>query len=342
MSQINQRGIGDGMTPTTSPISNPSNPSSSSSNPPAPTMMGVIGSISLNIAASVGTIFINKHLFQNLGFVGLGTTLTVFHFIFCFVFTGLTAMLGIFQPKRLPLLKVLPISLAFCGYVVFNNISLAYNSVSFYQVMKIMCTPCIILIEYFFYRKTPDRRILFPLIPVCVGTFITVFTDLEMNYYGTIMAILAVLTNSMYTIYGTEKQKELKANSLQILLYQSIMSAVILSVTIPFFDDMEVLPEYDFRDANNLFWIIFSCVTAFFVNVSFFLVAGKTSPLSVNVVGYFKTVLVFIGGIMLFTDIVSAKNLLGVTLTLLGVAWYTYEKYKITQESVLVLPTTNK
>jgi len=205
-----------------------------------------------------------------------------------------------------------------------------------------MCTPTIISIEYFFYRKSPDRRVLPPLIPVCLGTFITVFTDMEMNYYGSVMALLAVLTNSMYTIYGTEKQKELKANSFQILLYQSIMSAVILVFTIPFFDDTEQLYGYDWKNGNNVFWIIFSCLTAFFVNVSFFLVAGKTSPLSVNVVGYFKTVLVFVGGFLLFTTAISSKNLIGVAFTLFGVAWYTYEKYKIQQESALSLPTTNK
>lgn len=205
-----------------------------------------------------------------------------------------------------------------------------------------MCTPTIIAIEYFFYRKSQDKRILYTLIPVCLGTFITVFTDMEMNYYGTFMAILAVVSNSLYTIYGTEKQKELKANSLQVLLYQSITSAVMLAFTIPFFDDTEVISEYDWGNGNNLFWIISSCITAFFVNFSFFLVAGKTSPLSVNVVGYFKTVLVFVGGIILFTSAISAKNLLGVFLTLVGVAWYSYVKYKMSLESNPVLPTTNK
>ncbi|KAL9644580.1 hypothetical protein ABK040_015319 [Willaertia magna] len=316
---------------------------SSLSTQPQPSMTNIIASISLNIAASVGTIFINKLLFKSYKFSELGTTLTVFHFIFSFIFTAIAASFGLFQPKKLPLLRVLPISLAFCGYVVFNNISLAYNSVSFYQVMKIMCTPTIIVIEYFLYKEKPDKRILPTLIPVCLGTFITVFTDLEMNWYGTMMSILAVFSNALYTVYGTTKQKELKANSLQILLYQSLMSGIMLIFAIPFFDNTEALRNYNWS-FDNIIVILSSCFTALFVNFSFFLIAGKTSPLSVNVVGYFKTVLVFVGGFLLFSSVVTIQNALGVLLTLVGVAWYTYEKYKITEEEKqsTILPTSNK
>ncbi|EFC46249.1 predicted protein, partial [Naegleria gruberi] len=246
----------------------------------------------------------------------------------------IAAMLGIFQPKRLPIIKILPISLAFCGYVVFNNISISI----ILSVMKIVCTPTIIGIEYLFYRRTQERRI-----PVCLGTFVTVFTDMDMNLYGSFMAILAVISNSLYTIYGTEKQKELNANSLQVLLYQSLTSAFILMFTIPFLNDVHVIYNYDWRDGNKLMWIFASCVTAFFVNFSFFLVAGKTCPLSVNVIGYFKTCLVFVGGFLLFTSYISFKNLIGVILTLIGVAWYTHEKYEMGRmEEETILPTSNK
>ena len=43
-------------------------------------------------------------------------------------------MWGLFQPKELRVLDVLPLSLAFCGFVVFTNLSLTYNTVGFYQV----------------------------------------------------------------------------------------------------------------------------------------------------------------------------------------------------------------
>ena len=65
---------------------------------------------------------------------------------------------------------------------------------------------------------------------------------------------------------------------MQILLYQSIMSAVILAFCIPIFDDMKELAQFEFT-MNNSLAIFASCVTAFLVNLSFFLIVGKTSPL---------------------------------------------------------------
>lgn len=94
-----------------------------------------VGVLALNVFASCGTIFINKFVFKVYGF-NFGTTLTVFHFIITFLLCLVCGYTGVFQIKKLEILRVLPISFAFCGYVVFNNLSLLFNSVSFYQVMN--------------------------------------------------------------------------------------------------------------------------------------------------------------------------------------------------------------
>jgi hypothetical protein len=96
---------------------------------------GKVASIlGLNVFASCGTIFINKYVFKVYGF-NFGTTLTVFHFVVTFLLCLGCGYFGLFQMKQLEIMRVLPISLAFIGYVVFNNLSLMYNSVSFYQVL---------------------------------------------------------------------------------------------------------------------------------------------------------------------------------------------------------------
>lgn len=248
-----------------------------------------------------------------------------------------------FSPANISIQQILPLAFAFCGYVVFNNISLVLNSVSFYQVMKILCTPIIIGIEYFIYNQPTHRNVMISLIPVLLGVFITVFTDLEMNLIGTIFAILAILANSVYTIFGKTKQKELNADSMQLLYMQSIISAIMLIFTIPFFDDIQALVSFEWN-IEAIFWIILSCCTAFMVNFSFFLLVGKTSPLTTNVVGYFKTCLVFIGGIFLFASNYTIQNIIGIILTLAGVLWYTIVKYNLDQSKPLaeVLPTSSK
>lgn len=41
----------------------------------------------------------------------------------------------------------MPITVSFCAFVVFNNLSLQHNSVSFYQLMKILTTPAVVLLQ---------------------------------------------------------------------------------------------------------------------------------------------------------------------------------------------------
>lgn len=47
---------------------------------------------------------------------------------------------------------MLPITLAFCAFVAFNNLSLQYNDVSFYQLMKILTTPAVVVLQLVLFK----------------------------------------------------------------------------------------------------------------------------------------------------------------------------------------------
>lgn len=57
-------------------------------------------------------------------------------------------------------------------------------------------------------------------------------------------------------------------------------------------------------------------------------------------VGYFKTVIVFIGGWLLFDQQLNAKNIIGIILTLGGLAGYTY--VKIQEDQARIRQNTKK
>lgn len=281
-------------------------------------------SLALNVCSSVGVIFINKRLvFMSAGF-HFGTMLTIIHFIVTFIGCIMFAKMKFFEVKALNLWKVLPISLAFCGYVVFNNLSLLTNSVGVYQTSKILCTPVIVAVEYVAYHKRETRETLISLLPVCIGVFITVYTDNELNWIGSVWAILAIVSNSFYTIWGKTKQSELNVSPMQILTYQAPLSAAMLLFATPI-DGLSQLRAYTYTPFA-VFAIGLSCVFAFGVNFSFFLFVGQTSPLTMNVVGYLKTCLVFIGGFVFFKSEMTLQNVAGVSITMLGLALYMQAK----------------
>lgn len=287
---------------------------------------GLLVSLLINIASSVGVITINKRLvFMEAGF-RFGTVLTIIHFIVTFLGCLTFAKMGFFNIKKLRPRSVLAISLAFCGYVVFNNLSLLTNSVSVYQVSKIFCTPVIVGLEATLYKRRESRRTLLSLVPVCIGVGITVYSDAQLNVTGTVWAVLAIVANSFYTIWGKTKQDELQAQPMQLLLYQAPMSAAMLLLVAGPLDGVDALRKYQVT-FTTVWTVLLSCVFAFGVNFSFFLFVGKTSPLTMNVVGYLKTALVFIMGWIFVKNDATPQMLLGVCLTLVGLGAYTYSKY---------------
>jgi solute carrier family 35 protein E3 len=285
----------------------------------------VFFSLALNVISSVGVIFINKRLVFNAAGFHFGTALTVLHFLITAVGCYTFAKTGFFELKKLPWSKVLSISLAFCGYVVFNNLSLLTNSVSVYQISKILCTPVIVAVEWFYYGKKQSRATVLSLLPVCIGIAIAVYSDSSLNWVGSFWCVLAIISNSFYTIWGKTKQDELKCNALQILSYQAPMSAVMLLFFIPVADDLAALQAFKMT-SRAAAYIGLSALFAFGVNFSFFLFVGQTSPLTMNVLGYLKTCLVFIGGFLFFDVTPTVQNVVGISLTMLGVALYSKAK----------------
>lgn len=297
----------------------------SSNNEPTSDAFRMVMSLVFNVVSSVGVIFINKRLvFQTAGF-HFPTALTIIHFVLSFLGCLAFARSGFFELKSLPISKVLGISVAFCGYVAFNNLSLLTNSVSVYQISKILVTPVLILLEYITQGKTQSKETFLSLVPVCIGIIITVYTDSELNWIGTFWALLAVIANAFYTMWGSTKQKELEVSPMQILSYQAPMSAFLLLFTLPIFEPWHELVNYRYT-STSLSFIFLSCIFAFGVNFSFFLSVGKTSPLTINVLGYLKTCLVFIGGFVFFDTQPTWQNILGITVTMIGFAMYTRSK----------------
>ena len=61
-----------------------------------------------------------------------------------------------------------------------------------------------------------------------------------------------------------------------------------------------------------------SCFFALGVNISNYLVLGKTSPLTYQVLGHMKTVLILILGFTVFKKPIDIRNVIGITIAMVG------------------------
>lgn len=81
-------------------------------------------------------------------------------------------------------------------------------------------------------------------------------------------------------------------------------------------------------------FIIISCLISVSVNFSTFLVIGKTSPVTYQVLGHLKTCLVLAFGYILLHDPFDWRNILGILVALMGMVLYSYFCTRESQKKV--------
>jgi solute carrier family 35, member E3 len=319
----------------TSSVSLPSIVKSGSGASADPSNAEVAAVIAFNFFSSTGIVSANKLVF-NAGFT-YATTLTFVHFVSTFVGLLLLARMGMYVPKRLDIRKASKLALAGMGFVVFSNLSLQYNSVGFYQVMKHMTVVGVVIIEALLFRKFLAREFWGAISCVCIGVVITGATDFKLNLVGTIYAILNILCTSFYQIWCGSLQKSLDANPLQLQLYIAPLSALFIIPVVPLFDNwFPGSPDSIFNvviTQSLLRNIILTGVLALCVNISIFLLIGKTSAVTYNIAGNGKTAFLLTADFLFFGRPFLVSNIIGLGTTLFGVIWYTRLKLKEREES---------
>jgi len=131
---------------------------------------------------------------------------------------------------------------------------------------------------------------------------------------------------------------------MQLLIYQSAISSVMVVFLIPIFDnvnrnDINSIFYQNFNDIRLLGTILLTGIIALVVNLSMFLLIGKTSAITYHVVGYLKLCLILFSGIIIFKDPITLINTSAIILTLGGVLSYTYFKSQEETRAKISLPT---
>lgn len=129
--------------------------------------------------------------------------------------------------------------------VILPNLSLAFSSVTFYQVARILLTPTVAAMNYILYRATLPRAALIALVPACAGVGIVSYYDSlpaadakvkTTSTLGIIFAFLGIFASSLYTVWIASFHRKLQMSSMQLLFNQAPVSAFLLLYVIPFVD----------------------------------------------------------------------------------------------------------
>jgi solute carrier family 35 protein E3 len=166
---------------------------------------------------------------------------------------------------------------------------------------------------------------------VCIGVALATVNDFELNFWGTFHAVLGIISTSFYQIWVKTKQQDLGLNSYQLLFLQAPVSAIMVFLISFYFEPVygpDGWMEYIYT-VPNITAIGLSCMLAFLVNLSIFLVIGRTSPVAYNVLGHLKLCVILITGFLIFNEDTNTIKIFGTALTLCGVIAYTHYQQTI-------------
>jgi solute carrier family 35 protein E3 len=162
--------------------------------------------------------------------------------------------INVFQAKRVPVLKILPLAISMICNVVLLNLSLAYSSIQFYQIVRVLVTPAVALMNYIIVRATIPVRAALTLIPVCVGVAVVSYFDTAAKSgasekttapIGVVFAFAALFASAIYTVWIDKYHRVLDCTSMQLLLNQAPVSVGVMLFVIPFSDDITVWAAID-------------------------------------------------------------------------------------------------
>ncbi|KAF5446583.1 hypothetical protein F2P56_032201 [Juglans regia] len=287
--------------------------------------LGTIGALSLSVVSSVSIVICNKALISTLGFT-FATTLTSWHLLVTFCSLHVALWMKLFEHKPFDPRTVMGFGILNGISIGLLNLSLGFNSVGFYQMTKLAIIPCTVLLETLFFRKKFSRSIQFSLVILLFGVGIATVTDLQLNALGSFLSLLAVITTCIAQIMTNAIQKKFKVSSTQLLYQSCPYQALTLFIVGPFLDGLLTNQNvFAFKYTPQvLFFIVLSCLISVSVNFSTFLVIGKTSAVTYQVLGHLKTCLVLAFGYVLLHDPFSWRNILGILVAVVGMALYSY------------------
>lgn len=199
-------------------------------------------------------VFTNKAIFSDPSLKLAQLSFAAFHF--CITWLTLYILsrqrFGYFEPRRTSIRSILPLSIAMSLNVILPNLSLAFSSVTFYQVARILLTPCVALMNFVLYKATLPRNALLALIPACAGVGMVSYYDSlpaadatvkTTSGLGVVFAFSGIFASSLYTVWIGAYHRKLQMSSMQLLFNQAPVSAFMLLYIIPFVDTFPVWTE---------------------------------------------------------------------------------------------------
>ncbi|KAJ3694741.1 hypothetical protein LUZ60_000118 [Juncus effusus] len=301
-------------------------------------MCGPFVAMSFNFAVAVGIIMANKVVMGKVGF-NYPIALSLIHYAAAWLLMLILrafSLLPVAPPsKSTPFSSLFALGAVMSLSTGLANISLQHNSVGFYQMAKIAVTPTIVLAEFILFTKKVSFQKVVTLAIVSIGLAVATVTDLEFNLFGACVALAWIIPSAINKILWSNMQQSANWTALALMWKTTPITIFFFMALMPLLDPPGVL-TFNW-DLNSTFAVFISALFGFLLQWSGALALGATSATSHVVLGQFKTVVIMLGGYLLFKSDPGLVSLFGALIALCGMSFYTYLNLRGPNESATVI-----
>ncbi|KAI9321071.1 triose-phosphate transporter family-domain-containing protein [Dichotomocladium elegans] len=264
------------------------------------------------------------------------------HMVVQFIFAGLSLLLiPKLRPTNRPsfkdyVYKVFPCALATSLDIGLSNLSLKTITLSFYTMCKSSTLAFVLLFAFIFRLEKPNFKLVGIIVTIVSGVILMVSdeTDFELVGFIAVMSASACgglrwaltevllrreslgLTNPFASIFFLAPAQAVVLLTLAAIVegYPTIFGSI-------FFVTLE-------EGINTSMIILAGGTLAFFMITSEFFLIKRTSVVTLSVCGIFKEVATIFISSLVFGDRLTIINIIGLCITLFGIALYNWLKMK--------------
>ncbi|KAL1924649.1 uncharacterized protein VTP21DRAFT_4303 [Calcarisporiella thermophila] len=264
------------------------------------------------------------------------------HMLVQFTFSGLTLLsLPRLKPKRRPkgkdyLTKVLPCGVATSLDIGLSNSSLKTITLSFYTMCKSSSLAFVLLFAFLFKLERPRWSLVGIILIISLGVLLMVMDETEFVLVGFIEVMVAALLGGLrwsLTQILLERESLGMNNPIASIFFLTPVMAVVLAVTAGFVEGYDkiflsvffVTPSEALRTVGVI--LVGGCLAFMMVLAEFFLIQ-RTSVVTLSVCGIFKEVATIFISSLVYGDKLTPVNILGLCITLVGIALYNWLKLR--------------
>lgn len=285
-------------------------------------MWTACASVAGNVLSSVGLIVVVKILVSDPFHFRAVTLLTGLHMFAVAVACKLMTYRTKDPAHEIPAIHVFGLFVLGFASIVGMNANLLINTVGFYQLSKLTCTPLTVASEFLVFGKEIGVAESIAVILVMVGVGGVVGVSTETTWIGGTAALVAAASTTWYQILIGRVQCWFKADQNTILgSTSSSMGLLCLLMSISIHEPRRTM--HDTEMSTTLFNLVAaSCILAVAVNMSTYSLIRHTSPLTYLMVGHAKTIMVITFGIIYFDESTHVSRIGFIALAIAGIVLF--------------------